>query len=44
MEWNDDGDGAGALAVGMLVVRGGVLDPIVAVGVHLRDAPHAAGA
>lgn len=41
VEGDDDGDRAGPLAVGVLVVGVGVLDPVVAVGVDLRDTRHA---
>lgn len=38
----DDAERAGALAEGTLVVGGGVLDPVIAMGVHLDEAGHAA--
>lgn len=44
VEGDHDGQRPGALAVGAFVVGVGVLDPVVAVGVDLRDARHALGA
>ncbi len=44
VEGDDDGDGTGPLAVGVLVVGVGVLDPVVAVGVDLRNPCHASRA
>lgn len=40
VEGNDDRDGAGPLTVGPIVVGAGVLDPVVAVRVDLRDPGH----
>ena len=44
VERDDDGEGSGSLAVGTVVVGVGVLDPVVAVRVDLRDPGHPFGA
>lgn len=41
---DDDGDRPGLLAIGKIVVGAGVLDPVVAVRVDLRDPRHPFGA
>lgn len=43
VEWDDYGDRPRVLAVRALVVSERVVDPVVAMGVHLCDAGHSVG-